>query len=46
VRVAAPLSKVADSDDATWHRLGNTLPGGIAAPVNKLIGQLNDVTQD
>ncbi|MBT8104184.1 MAG: A/G-specific adenine glycosylase [Woeseiaceae bacterium] len=44
VRVAAPLSKVADGDDATWHRLDNTLPGGIAAPVSRLIGQLKRVT--
>jgi hypothetical protein len=46
VRVAAPLSKVADGDDAMWHRLDNAPAGGIAAPVSKLIEQLNDVTQD
>ena len=46
VRVGAPLSKVADSDDATWHRIGDEPPGGIAAPVNKLIERLIDVTHD
>jgi len=46
VRVGAPLSKVADSDDATWHRIGDEPPGGMAAPVNKLIERLIDVTHD
>jgi len=40
VRVAAALSRVADSDDATWHRLGDELPGGVAAPVSKLLKEL------
>ncbi len=40
VRVDAPLSKVADGDTATWHRLDELPPGGIAAPVKKLIDQL------
>jgi len=42
VRVDAPLSKVADSDSTTWYRLGEAPPGGIAAPVKKLIDQLNE----
>ena len=49
VRVDAPLSKVADSSDTTWHRLGDELPGGVAAPVNKLLeklGSLKNVSQD
>jgi A/G-specific adenine glycosylase len=46
VRVAAPLSKVADSCDATWHRLGDELPGGVAAPVNKLLEKLEYVSHD
>jgi A/G-specific adenine glycosylase len=46
VRVAAPLSKVADSGDATWHRLGDKLPGGVAAPVNKLLEKLQNVSHD
>ncbi len=44
VRVAAPLSKVADNTDATWHRLDNELPGGMAAPVNKLLEKLRNGT--
>ncbi|MGB5510213.1 MAG: A/G-specific adenine glycosylase [Woeseiaceae bacterium] len=40
VRVDAPLSKVADGDDATWYRLDDAPPGGLAAPVKKLIEQL------
>ena len=46
VRIAAPLSKVADSDDATWHQLDNDLPGGIAAPISKLIEHLKNGTQN
>ncbi len=46
VRVGSPLSKVADSDDATWHRLGDQLPGGVAAPVNKLLEKLQNVSHD
>ena len=46
VRVATPFSKVADSSDATWHRLGDQLPGGIAAPVNKLLEKLQNVSHD
>jgi len=46
VRVAAPLSKVADSCDATWHRLGDELPGGVAAPVKRLLGKLENVSHD
>jgi A/G-specific adenine glycosylase len=47
VRVDSPLRKVADCDTMTWYRLDETPPGGIAAPVRKLIDQLkksNDVT--
>ncbi len=46
VRVSAPLSKVADNTDATWHRLENELPGGMAAPVNKLLEKLRNGTHD
>ncbi len=46
VRVSAPLSKVADNTDATWHRLDNELPGGMAAPVNKLLDKLRNGTHD
>ena len=40
VRLGRPLSKVADGDSATWYQLDELPPGGIAAPVMKLIGQL------
>ena len=46
VRVAAPLSKVADNTDATWHCLDDELPGGMAAPVNKLLEKLRNGTHD
>jgi len=40
VRVTAPLSKVADTADATWHRLEDEAPGGMAAPVTTLLDKL------
>lgn len=40
VRIESQASKVADSDTETWHALGTELPGGIAAPVKKLIEEL------
>jgi A/G-specific adenine glycosylase len=40
VRVAAASSKVADGDDSTWYRFDESPPGGIAAPVRKLIDNL------
>ena len=40
VRVTAVSRKVADSPDATWYCLGDDPPGGIAAPVQKLINTL------
>jgi len=40
VRVGATSRKVADDDDSTWHRLDESPPGGIAAPVQKLINTL------
>ena len=46
VRVDAPLSKVADNVGAMWHPLGNELRGGIAAPVNRLLEKLKNVTHD
>ena len=46
VRVGVPLSKVADSANATWHRLGDELPGGVSAPVNKLLEKLQNVSHD
>jgi hypothetical protein len=49
LRRDSPLSKVADSDTTAWYRLGEAPPGGIAAPVRKLIDQLkksSNVTHD
>ena len=40
VRVAPGSRKVADEDAATWYRLDSEPPGGIAAPVQKLIDEL------
>lgn len=42
VRVESPLSTVADSDTTTWYRLDDSPPGGIAAPVRKLLSHLNN----
>ncbi len=39
VRIAPPKGKVADTQ-ATWYRLDDAPPGGIAVPVQKLIDQL------
>jgi A/G-specific adenine glycosylase len=44
VRIEATSRKVADSDDVTWHSLDAAPPGGIAAPVQKLINTLKDET--
>jgi A/G-specific adenine glycosylase len=44
VRVESPSSKVADDADATWHRLDESPPGGIAAPVTKLIENLKSTS--
>ena len=40
VHIGASSSKVADDGDATWHPLDAAPPGGIAAPVGKLIESL------
>jgi A/G-specific adenine glycosylase len=40
VRIQSHASTVADADSRTWHRLDAAPPGGLAAPVRKLIGQL------
>ena len=44
VRVEAPSSKVADDADVTWHRLDESPPGGIAAPVTRLIETLKNTS--
>ena len=40
VRVESDAGKVADADARIWHRLDDAPPGGMAAPVKKLIDQL------
>ena len=40
VRIQSDAGKVADADTRTWHRLDDAPPGGLAAPVKKLIDQL------
>jgi len=42
VHIDAASRKVADDGDATWHRLGAPPPGGLAAPVQKLIDTLRN----
>jgi len=44
VRVDATSSRVADDADSTWHRLDAPPPGGIAAPVTKLINTLRNTS--
>ncbi|MCH9695158.1 MAG: A/G-specific adenine glycosylase [Gammaproteobacteria bacterium] len=47
VQLESAPSKVADTSNETWHSLQDELPGGIAAPVQRLIDQLKstlDVT--
>ncbi len=47
VRMKAHASTLADSDAKVWHHLDDAPPGGLAAPVRKLIEQLkksNNVT--
>ncbi len=40
VRIDPRAGKVADAETKTWHRLDDAPPGGLAAPVRKLIDQL------
>jgi A/G-specific adenine glycosylase len=44
LKVAAP-DGVADTDDTVWYRLGNDPPGGIAAPVQKLLHSITDSSE-
>lgn len=44
VRVESPLSKVADGDRTTWYEMDAAPPGGLAAPVKRLLQQLKDNT--
>jgi len=40
VRIKSTIGKVADTEASVWYRLDDAPPGGIAAPVQKLINQL------
>ncbi len=42
VRMNGVLREVADRDDAIWYRLDRRPPGGLAAPVKKLIDTLKE----
>jgi A/G-specific adenine glycosylase len=44
VRVRPGSRKVADEEAAAWYRLDSKPPGGIAAPVQKLIDELRKAT--
>ena len=46
VRVATSPGKIADSEQQTWHDLDGLPPGGVAAPVQKLLNQLKDCQQE
>jgi A/G-specific adenine glycosylase len=45
VRIDTASSKVADCGDSTWYRPGDAPPGGIAAPVMKLIETLGNTDE-
>jgi len=40
VRISPHPGKVADAEQRTWYKLDDAPPGGLAAPVQKLINQL------
>jgi A/G-specific adenine glycosylase len=40
VRIESHAGTVADADSSIWHKLDDTPPGGLAAPVKKLINHL------
>ena len=42
VALDAPSSQAKDRDDALWYRLDDEPPGGLAAPVRKLLNRLKD----
>ena len=41
VRLSKPSSSVRDTEDSIWYEIGSSPPGGIAAPVSKLIQALS-----
>ena len=46
VRLPRDAGTVEDGEDAVWYRLGDNPPGGIAAPVRKLIDALRSSEHD
>ena len=46
VRLSVRPASVEDRDDAVWYRLDQSPPGGIAAPVKKLIQALRESRDD
>jgi len=42
VRLSAQSSTVQDCEDKIWYEIGSPPPGGVAAPVNKLLQSLRD----
>ena len=46
VRLPQEAGAVEDGEDAVWYRLDGTPPGGIAAPVKKLIDALRSTEHD
>jgi A/G-specific adenine glycosylase len=46
VRISSMPGTVADEDGKTWHGRDDVLPGGIAAPVQKLVDQWKKVEND
>jgi len=45
MRIDAEPRTVADTANVAWHAIDNEPPGGIAAPVRKLLDQLKDVSK-
>ncbi len=43
VRLSRQSSTVRDTADSIWYEIGSSPPGGIAAPVNKLLQTLRDL---
>ena len=46
VRLSRDAGTIEDGEDAVWYRLDDTPPGGIAAPVKKLIDTLRSFQYD
>ena len=40
IRATTKSQKIMDSQAVIWYKLSNSLPGGVAAPVNKILKEL------